>query len=103
MSNQSMGRSLQPAFLCLLSLAGSFLSAHAFANEEALTWKADHAALKWGPCPSFLPEGCAIAVLHGDPSKDNVDVFLSLPGKSTLPLHWHTSAERMILVGGELH
>ena len=42
-------------------------------------------------------------MLHGDPAKDNVDVFLKVPAKSTLPLHWHTSAERMILVAGELH
>ena len=42
-------------------------------------------------------------MLHGDPAKDNVDVLLKFPGKSTLPLHWHTSAERMVLVAGELH
>ncbi len=59
--------------------------------------------LRWGPCPAFLPEGCAIAVLQGDPSKDNADVFFKVPGKSTLPRHWHTSAERMVLVSGELH
>lgn len=44
-----------------------------------------------------------MAVLHGDPAKDNLDVLLKVPGKSALPLHWHTSAERMILVEGELH
>ncbi|MES2664206.1 MAG: cupin domain-containing protein [Pseudomonadota bacterium] len=42
-------------------------------------------------------------MLHGGPAKDNVDVFLKVPGKSTLPLHWHTSEERMILVEDELH
>jgi uncharacterized RmlC-like cupin family protein len=50
-----------------------------------------------------LPAGCGIAVLHGDPSKDNVDVFLRVPAKSILPPHWHSSAERMVLVSGELH
>lgn len=59
--------------------------------------------LTWGPCPAFLPEGCAIAVLQGDPSRDNADVFFKVPGKSTIPRHWHTSAERMVLVSGELH
>lgn len=44
-----------------------------------------------------------IAVLHGDPAKGNFDVFFKLPAKSKLPLHWHTSAERMVLVAGELH
>jgi mannose-6-phosphate isomerase-like protein (cupin superfamily) len=42
-------------------------------------------------------------VLHGDPSKPNADVFLKVPGGSKLVRHWHTSAERMILVAGEMH
>lgn len=59
--------------------------------------------LAWGPCPDFLPEGCAIAVLQGDPAGANADVFFKVPGKSEIPEHWHTSAERMVLVSGELH
>jgi quercetin dioxygenase-like cupin family protein len=58
--------------------------------------------LQWGPCPPFLPEGCGIAVLHGDPSKPNVDVFFKVPGGSKIAAHTHTSAERMVLVSGEL-
>ena len=63
----------------------------------------DEPAEIWDNTISNRPKGCGIAVLHGDPSKDNVDVFLKVPAKSTLPLHWHTSAERMVLVAGELH
>ncbi len=63
----------------------------------------DDAALKWGPCPAFLPEGCQIAVLNGDPAKPNADLFFKVPAKSKLPSHWHTSAERLLLVSGELH
>lgn len=108
MSHQTMmGRSLQAAWRCLLlflfGLGGSLVHAQAPAQEQALTRTARDAQLKWGPCPPFLPKGCGIAVLHGDPAKDNVDVFLKVPGKSTLPLHWHSSAERMVLVAGELH
>ena len=98
-----IGRPLQLALLLVLGLSGSFAFAQAATQEQALTRTADDAALEWGPCPPFLPKGCAIAVLHGDPAKDNVDVFLKVPGKSVLPLHWHTSAERMVLVAGELH
>ena len=61
------------------------------------------ATLKWGPCPEFLPQGCQIAVLNGDPGKPNADLFFKVPGKSKLPKHWHSSAERMVLVAGELH
>ena len=102
-----LGRSLQRVLRCSLffslSLVGSFAFAEAAVPEQALTQTADDAQLKWGPCPPFLPEGCAIAVLHGDPAKDNLDVFFKVPAKSSIPLHWHTSAERMVLVAGELH
>lgn len=108
MSHETLiGRSLRGALLGSLlflpGLAGSFAHAQAPVQEQALTRTAGDAQLTWGPCPPFLPKGCGIAVLHGDPAKDNVDVFLKVPGKSTLPLHSHTSAERMVLVDGELH
>jgi hypothetical protein len=70
--------------------------------EPAIARRADDSALKWGPCPAFLPAGCAIAVLHGDPSGPNADVYLKVPGRSEIALHSHTSAERMVLVAGEL-
>jgi anti-sigma factor ChrR (cupin superfamily) len=75
----------------------------AFAQSPApITRTAADADLKWGPCPEFLPKGCQLAVLQGDPAKNNADVFLKVPGGSKLARHWHTSAERMILVAGEL-
>jgi quercetin dioxygenase-like cupin family protein len=49
-----------------------------------------------------MPAGCGLAVLHGDPSKANADVFLRFPANAAIAEHWHTSAERMILVAGEL-
>lgn len=85
-----------------LSIAAPAARAQAPAAEQSITRTAADAQLQWGPCPPFLPKGCAIAVLHGDPAKDNVDVFFRVPGKSTIPLHWHTSPERMILVAGKL-
>jgi quercetin dioxygenase-like cupin family protein len=91
------------AMLCLAGTVGSIAVAQAPDQEQALAWTADDARLQWGPCPPFLPAGCGIAVLHGDPARDNVDVFFRLPARSSLPLHWHTSAERMVLVAGELH
>ena len=95
--------SLKIALLSGLLLAGAFAGTSVSAQELPLTRSAKDSGLKWGPCPPFLPKGCGIAVLHGDPAKDNVDVFFKVPAKSTIPLHWHTSAERMVLVAGELH
>ena len=77
-------------------------SAFAQAQEQALTRTAQDPKLQWGPCPAFMPAGCGLAVLNGDPAKPNADVFLRLQANTTIPEHWHTSAERMILVSGEL-
>jgi quercetin dioxygenase-like cupin family protein len=72
------------------------------AAEMSVTRTHQDGSLQWGPCPPFLPEGCGIAVLHGDPAKPNVDVFFKVPGGSKIAAHTHTSAERMVLVSGEL-
>jgi len=85
----------------LLTIASS-TDAMASDAEPAIATGAGDTALKWGPCPAFLPAGCAIAVLHGDPSGSNADVYFKVPGRSEIALHTHTSAERMVLVEGEL-
>jgi len=36
------------------------------------------------------------------PSQPNADVFLRVLGDFTIPSHWHTSAERIVLISGEL-
>lgn len=94
---------LSRPFLLTLILASAAALAAPPHLAPAVTRVADDASMQWAPCPPFLPEGCGIAVLHGDPAKDNVDVFLRVPARSKLPMHTHTSAERMVLVAGELH
>ena len=71
-------------------------------SGEPLVKAATDPALQWGPCPAPLQQGCELAVLHGDPAKPNADVLLRLPGGYVIPPHRHSSAERMILVGGQL-
>lgn len=78
------------------------IGAEAQTAEAAIAMSADAEGLQWGGCPDFLPPGCAIAVLHGDPGQPNADVFFRVPPKSTIAAHSHTSAERMVLVAGEL-
>ncbi|MEI7952448.1 MAG: cupin domain-containing protein [Synechococcaceae cyanobacterium ELA182] len=102
--NRSWRQGLSFSLVFFLGLAGPFAHPHhASAGEQATLRTAGDSQLKWGPCPSFYPKGCGIAILHGDPAKDNVDVFVKFQPKSTIPLHYHTSAERMVLVAGELH
>ncbi|HUR39588.1 MAG TPA: cupin domain-containing protein [Verrucomicrobiae bacterium] len=88
--------------LTILSAAMLLAAGAAPAGEPALAKTFKDTDLQWGPCPPFLPQGCGLAVLHGDPSKPNVDVFFKVPGGSEIAEHTHTSAERMVLVSGEL-
>jgi quercetin dioxygenase-like cupin family protein len=88
-----------------VALMGFAISASTNADaprERALALAFNDAAVKWGPCPDFMPKSCQLAVLHGDPTQRNADVFLKVPGDTALPHHRHTSAERMILVSGVL-
>ncbi len=70
--------------------------------EKSIMWEHNDPGLEWGGCPGFMPEGCKIAVLHGDPAERNVDIFFKVPANSKIPNHYHTSVERMVLVAGEL-
>ena len=71
-------------------------------RTNPVTVDIDDKSVAWGPCPAIFAPGCRIAVLHGDPAQPNADVLLRIPAGATLPAHSHTSAERMILVHGEL-
>lgn len=86
----------------LLVAACAAARAQSPATEPALSRTVQDTVLQWGPCPPFMPTGCEIAVLHGDPAKPNADVFFRVPGGAAIPAHWHTSAERMVLVSGEM-
>lgn len=86
------------------SIIGALLVAGwAFAGDErAFTRDYASAEIEWGPCPDFMPDSCGLAVLQGDPTKKNTDVLFRLRSNTTAPHHWHTSAERMILLAGEM-
>lgn len=78
------------------------LASQALAAEPALSHRSSNPSLSWGLCPLFMPKGCQLAVLRGDPAKPNADVLLRVPVKSVIPNHWHTSAERRVLLDGAL-
>ena len=64
----------------------------------------EHDKLEWFACAEPLDfEGCEISILNGDPTKANSDVLFKMQPGTTAREHWHSSAERMILLSGELH
>ncbi|WP_203301026.1 cupin domain-containing protein [Marinobacter sediminum] len=85
--------------LALISL--SFFG-YAIAAEKALVISHEDENLQWMPCPDFIPKGCEIAVLNGDPAENNLDIYFKVPGDFEIPRHFHTSQERMVLVSGTL-
>jgi quercetin dioxygenase-like cupin family protein len=93
-----IGRVMQAALL-LAAVPCAYAQAP---DNPALVIAATDAGIKWGACPAFLPRGCTLGVLHGDPARPNADVMLRVPGRSSIPMHTHTSAERMVLISGEL-
>ena len=86
----------------LVALAFGTIGAQAGVTEKAFIRTPENATVVWGPGPDFLPKGCGLAVLHGDPAKQNADVLLKVPGGSVLAHHKHTSPERIILISGEM-
>jgi quercetin dioxygenase-like cupin family protein len=95
-----LARTLALASLSLMPL--STTGAADATQEPAIARAIGDAGLTWGPCPAFIPAGCEIAVLHGDPAKENADIFFKVPANFDIPKHWHTSAERIVLVSGRL-
>lgn len=95
------------SFLGCLVVSGPVAAAETATQEKgepALAVSHDEKGLAWGACPSIFPQDdtCRVTVLHGDPAKDNADVFIKLTPGTKLEHHKHTSAERMILVAGQL-
>lgn len=88
--------------LLTLLFAGMLISTEVHAQEAPLSWAADDPDLEWGPCPAFMPESCEIAMLHGAPDAPNADIFFKMAANTTVPVHSHTSVERMVLVAGEM-
>lgn len=89
--------------LITLSILPFILQAQSNSSmEPALVLSAESENLQWAQCPEFMPESCRISVLHGAPGNPNADIFFKLQGGTSVPEHTHTSAERMVLISGEL-
>ncbi|QYA26480.1 cupin domain-containing protein [Gramella sp. MT6] len=84
-----------------------FFSTYTFAqdamkNENSVAINLKDGNIKWGACPDLIPNGCQVTVLNGDITLNNADVLFRFEPNTDIPEHWHNSAERMILLQGEL-
>jgi anti-sigma factor ChrR (cupin superfamily) len=60
--------------------------------------------VKWGPAPAVFPNGAQLAVLSGDPFKEELYVVrLKMPANYKIPAHWHPTSEYVTVVSGRFH
>jgi hypothetical protein len=64
-------------------LVAAWASAQPATQEQAVTRTAHDPQLQWGPCPAFMPAGCSLSVLHGDPA--NLTPTYSYASRPTPP------------------
>ncbi|HXP47122.1 MAG TPA: cupin domain-containing protein [Terriglobales bacterium] len=83
----------------LLVAAVGLVALCAWAQGADETHIANSGQLKFGPGPN-LPSCLTMAVEHGDPSKGAFTLLLKFTSGCRVPMHWHTSAEELILVSG---
>lgn len=60
-----------------------------------------HPDVVWSPAPPAFP-GCSVTILNGEINKSRLDFFFRIESKTEVVRHTHNSAERMILVQGNL-
>ena len=70
-------------------------------SEHSLAMSPDDDSLTWLPAPDFFPD-CSFTILHGDMAEPNLDLFFKIEANTEVVKHTHKSAERMILMSGEL-
>lgn len=57
--------------------------------------------VKWAPAPPSLPKGAEVAVVHGDPSKEELFAMrLKLPKGYHIPPHSHPKPEIVTVLSG---
>jgi quercetin dioxygenase-like cupin family protein len=94
---------LIPACTLILTIV---IAGAASASDSVYAIDRDDPELEWMPCTDvadFFPEGCRATILQGDPQERYADVLMRIPANAKIPKHYHTSAERMVLIAGEFH
>jgi len=85
-------------FVLLIAAVG-LVALCAWAQGGDETHVANSGQLTFGSAP-YLPSCLTMAPEHGDPSKGAFTLLLKFTSGCTVPMHWHTSAEELMLVSG---
>ena len=89
-------------FSLFLIGAGLLAQSNGIENTEmSITKTINDSDIIWNPAPEFFP-GCSFTILHGDITKPNLDFFFRVEPNTEIINHTHNSAERMVLISGEM-
>jgi quercetin dioxygenase-like cupin family protein len=82
-------------------LGGMTMAAQTHAQSKGVVQAPNEA--KWGPAPPMLPPGAQIALVSGDPGKNEpYTVRLKFPAHYAIPAHSHPTDENVAVVSGAL-
>jgi len=61
-------------------------------------------AMNWVPCDpnAAQPDACQFAFIRGDPAKEAHDRMVKFKAGFTVPAHWHTSNEYVVMTKGTM-
>ena len=90
-----------PTFLAL-SILGPVPQPVAAADSPEPPRTVQFARPKWEPCLPFVPKGCEVALVKGDFTRGGSQIVYRMPANFDVPAHWHTSAERMVVMAGKI-
>ena len=83
----------------LLVAAVGLVALCAVAQSGDDTHIANSSQLTFGSAP-YLPSCLTMAPEHGDPSKGAFTLLLKFTSGCSIPMHWHSVAEELMLVSG---
>jgi len=83
----------------LLGAAVGLVALTVWAQGGDETHAANPGELKFASAP-YLPSCLTMAPEHGDPSKGAFTLMLKFTSGCTVPMHWHSSGEQLMLVSG---
>jgi anti-sigma factor ChrR (cupin superfamily) len=88
----------------LIALAFVLACANTAIAADDMKTPMNSSDLKWGPAPPALPKGAEMAVLSGDPSKDEPYVIrVKMPSGYKIAAHNHPTTERVTVISGNFH
>jgi anti-sigma factor ChrR (cupin superfamily) len=88
----------------LMALAFILTCSSAASAADDMKMPANAGDLQWGPAPPVLPKGAEMAVLSGDPSKDEPYVLrMKLPSGYRVAAHNHPTTEHVTVISGNFH